>query len=263
MDDRLSVTETGDLRVRYTDSHVSVPSYFRHFHDTYEINLFIRANIDIFVRDNNYKISDGDILFVNEFDIHSYSYSPMSHYIRYVLNFKRESVAPFLEALHVGTVLGDMAAMPIKQVHLNIRQLVEMESLFSLLFDASRQTDASGSPVSSAKTASLLQLIILRIYELLRAQNALKKSGGDFTLPQKILHYIDENFMQEISLDMLEKVFYANKFYISHTFKCETGFSILDICFECGFHNTQNFYRVFKKVAGVTPRQYRSLLDVK
>lgn len=37
-----------------------------------------------------------------------------------------------------------------------------------------------------------------------------------------------------------------------------TDLPILDICFECGFHNLQHFYRTFKKYTSLTPKQFRS-----
>jgi len=29
------------------------------------------------------------------------------------------------------------------------------------------------------------------------------------------------------------------------------------ICFDCGFNNVSNFYRHFKKIAGMTPMDYK------
>ena len=286
MGELLGVTKTGDLRIRYTDSVVPESTHFRHFHDTYELNLFIRADIHVFVQNTDYRVAGGDMLFVNEFDIHSYTYCRMPHYTRYVLNFKREFIAPLLETLHVDTLLDEMGRMPVKMIHLNVKQLIEMESLCGRILEASHQADISGSPLARAKTMALLQVIILRFYELMRERNRLEKKQEAPTLSQKVLRYIDGNFAQEIRLDTLEKIFFANKFYISHVFKCDTGFSVIeylqyrriaeaqkrikstdhsliDICLECGFNNVQNFYRVFKKVAGITPRQYLESLSQK
>ena len=38
----------------------------------------------------------------------------------------------------------------------------------------------------------------------------------------------------------------------------ETTDSISEICYSCGFNNTSNFIRVFKKKRGETPSEYRS-----
>ena len=38
----------------------------------------------------------------------------------------------------------------------------------------------------------------------------------------------------------------------------ETNESISEICFECGFNNISNFNRIFKKIQGCTPSEYRN-----
>lgn len=37
----------------------------------------------------------------------------------------------------------------------------------------------------------------------------------------------------------------------------DTGESISEICYRCGFNNLSNFNRVFKKRRGTTPSEYR------
>jgi len=39
----------------------------------------------------------------------------------------------------------------------------------------------------------------------------------------------------------------------------ETNRKILDICYQCGFNNLTYFNRMFKKVNGITPKQFREL----
>ena len=39
----------------------------------------------------------------------------------------------------------------------------------------------------------------------------------------------------------------------------ETNRKILDICYQCGFNNLTYFNRLFKKVNGITPKQFREL----
>ena len=58
-----------------------------------------------------------------------------------------------------------------------------------------------------------------------------------------------------------KKTFYdfLTEIRISHSCRLlnEHEMTIQNICEECGFHNTSNFYRHFKKVVGVTPLQYK------
>lgn len=99
-------------------------------------------------------------------------------------------------------------------------------------------------------------------------------------LTQKIIHYISQNFTQDITLDSLAKEFNVSKYYISHTFtntikisfpnylaliRAEyaakmirsTNEPITHICNEAGFSSQSTFNRAFKRIYRMTPREYK------
>ena len=96
----------------------------------------------------------------------------------------------------------------------------------------------------------------------------------------KIKNYIDSHYSQNITLDFLSNLTYMNKFHLVHTFTKQIGlspinyainkriqeaknllattsYSIRDIASIVGFCNSSYFSQMFKKVAGVTPKNYR------
>ncbi|MBB3150584.1 two-component system response regulator YesN [Paenibacillus endophyticus] len=95
-----------------------------------------------------------------------------------------------------------------------------------------------------------------------------------------ILHYVALNFRRDISLQDLSEQFFMNPSYISQLFKKEVGEtltahmaklriayacelldseagSIQDIAEKIGYHDYFYFTRIFKKMTGKTPTQYR------
>ncbi len=89
-----------------------------------------------------------------------------------------------------------------------------------------------------------------------------------------------KNFNQEITLDKLSELFYLNPSYCSTLFKKHTGtnyslylnklridkasqllldegLSISLIARTVGFSNEEYFFRVFKKITGQTPSEFR------
>ncbi|MBE7044380.1 MAG: response regulator [Ruminococcaceae bacterium] len=99
---------------------------------------------------------------------------------------------------------------------------------------------------------------------------------------QQIKEYIDRNYMQDISVSGLAKLFNINFSYFSTIFRQEIGKTLTqylrDVRIEkacellknedintehiaeaVGFHDTLYFYRVFKKSKQMTPTEYRNL----
>lgn len=94
------------------------------------------------------------------------------------------------------------------------------------------------------------------------------------------LDYLRQNYHKHLSLDDLAAQVFLSKDYFARLFRETTGMPISallqqirieeackqlvttdtkidDIAEVCGFNDIQYFYRIFKKVTGMTPRQYR------
>ncbi len=97
-----------------------------------------------------------------------------------------------------------------------------------------------------------------------------------------IKQYIDSNYLSNISLDRLSSQFYINKFYLTRAFKERYGTtinnyilekritrskellrfsdeSIEDVASACGIKDPNYFSRVFKKIEGITPKEYKKM----
>ena len=95
--------------------------------------------------------------------------------------------------------------------------------------------------------------------------------------------YLNDNFKEKISLDIISKDVGISKYYLHRLFREINGNtpleylknirlekaknklqyskdSIFEIAFKCGFDNTAYFSNVFKKYVGLTPTQFRKAL---
>lgn len=98
----------------------------------------------------------------------------------------------------------------------------------------------------------------------------------------KVRTYIDENFSKKITLDDLSSMFYIDKFYLCEQFKERYGITVNDyinsvriteakkllrftdktteeIATLIGVNGAAYFSRMFKKIEGVSPKEYRKM----
>lgn len=128
-------------------------------------------------------------------------------------------------------------------------------------------------------TKLLHMLTGIREYQRNAAVNEDKKFADKFRM---ILKYIDKNYMYDISLDSLASLAGYSKYHFSRTFKkessstfielvnrrrikaasvmlLEANLSITDIAMQSGFSSLTTFNRVFKKIKGCTPSEFKKM----
>jgi two-component system response regulator YesN len=104
-------------------------------------------------------------------------------------------------------------------------------------------------------------------------------------LIDKAREYIGAEYMNDISLDDVSRQINISSYYFSKLFKEETGvnfieyltdlrmekskellaspdMSVKDICVSVGYQDPNYFSRIFKKINGVTPTEYREQITV-
>lgn len=116
----------------------------------------------------------------------------------------------------------------------------------------------------------------VNICRMLRDQNVY---AGDDVI-EKLKIYVDRNYQKELSLEFLSSLFYMNRSYLSHLFRQKTDCKFVDyvnqirvekakdlllqsdrkmyqIARAVGYDNIKYFFRIFKKVTGMTPSQFQ------
>ncbi len=130
---------------------------------------------------------------------------------------------------------------------------------------------------------SQLLIFIIRLSE--NAPRTLEPKRKEHPLIDKVFKHIDSNFKSQLTLSDISRHVCYSPFYVSHMIKDYTGFSfqenlisrrvieakrllesspdmkIISICEASGFNDISVFNRDFKKLAGMTPSQYRRLCE--
>lgn len=278
--DNVNIAAFKDFFISYRENNIVESLSLEHYHDGYEIDFFIKANIQIFVKDAKYDIIDNDALFISEYDVHKIVYVPDSFYSRYVINFRKQFITDLLNVLDLKNLLERLDSKQHKKPDMSLSQKNELEILFNKLFRLYVKYERRRSTDTEALIKSYLVILLIHFNEMLGNNIISPKLGKKDTQVKAIIQFIDENFMENINLDLLEDNFYLSKYYISRIFKEITGFSVVEyiqhrriieaqkmlrfskrdvtnVAYDCGFNNIQHFYRVFKKITKTTPYLYR------
>lgn len=154
------------------------------------------------------------------------------------------------------------------------------QQAYSVLLDKLYETASSDNYVRDMHINEQLSTLLRLLMEESWQPESTPRRGSKKQNVQQIKEYLDENFSQKITLDELAEHFYLNKFYLTRVFKEQFGVSvngyltqirithakrqlrftdasIEKIGQECGLCDANYFSRVFKKVEGTTPGEYR------
>lgn len=124
--------------------------------------------------------------------------------------------------------------------------------------------------------------LVSQTTEILRIQD--DQAAFDQLHPtlQDLLKRVEENYRSDISLSSLAENLHMNVMYLGQLFKKEIGVSfskylnryrvekskpflvkttmpISDVAIEVGYQNQTYYYRIFKELVGVSPKEYRQL----
>ncbi|MGG4145314.1 response regulator [Paenibacillus algorifonticola] len=136
--------------------------------------------------------------------------------------------------------------------------------------------------LGEATSLSALQTVISEQLGLLATAHAEAKRNHKEQLIYKCIAYIDEHYMEDLSLESVAAVFHFNASYFSQYFKSklninfsqyvtqvrltkarqlleESNDKIYQVAGSLGYHDVKYFNRVFKKEFGLTPEEYRSI----
>ena len=158
--------------------------------------------------------------------------------------------------------------------HFHTAHLAELTAAIQSVIRFHEEPTDDTDLLTAQQIVNILTLICIEANE---------KGNTDSVLSDKlksILHYLDEHYVEDISLDLLAERFFISKYYLSREFKKEYGTTIIqyiltkkittakellrysnssieEIARLCGIDDASYFNKVFKKMEGCTASEYR------
>ncbi len=244
-----------------------------HYHDYYELLVYVQGDIHYISETETYKPHRGDVILVPPGNLHMAMLDgDETRYVRHVFYFYPDA----LDAIGCG-VLTDFARRETENA-ITVFSPRERGELLSLL----DQLDVALDKGKEAEKALALSLLLRVFYEIDCAH--MQQRDSETFLPEnvrQIQRYIDENFTEIASVGEVAAHFYYSREYVSRLFKqyfnttvadylrtrriaysrtlIARGMPLSEVCFSAGFGNLSTFIRSFHAVTGMTPSAYRAL----
>lgn len=246
-----------------------------HNHDFYEIFFFISGKVSYIIEGKTYFIQSGDILLINNKDLHKPVIDYEGTYERIVIWVNPD----YLKKNSLDNSDLTMCFENTKKYNL-IRPNIEMRAkLQSILNHLESSCNSAGFGNDILKKLYLMELIVYLNKAMLETQK--DKLEIDIEYNKKVnsvIEYINEHLTSDLSLDYLSSIFFLCKYHLSREFKKYTGYTlynyillkrlirskellgkgltVTDTCNQCGFGDYSNFIRTFKKHIGTSPKKY-------
>lgn len=268
-----SYEKTGYLNTDFKIFHLSdqnlSPVPF-HYHDFQKIILFLRGNVLYSIEGKTYPLHPYDIILVQAGEVHRPVFLDSSVYERIIIYVSTDFIHSYKEK---GTDLNCCFDKAQKE-HSSVLRLAMLPS--GKLFQVCSELEHSYNDYEYANELYRQILFLEFLIQLNRAAingtvSYLNTYDADSRIT-KVLSYIQKHLTEELHAEALASSVYMSKYHFMHIFKEETGYSlgkyiankrllyakelietgssVTDACFQCGFQSYSAFSRAYKAQFG-------------
>ncbi|SKC89334.1 AraC family transcriptional regulator [Maledivibacter halophilus] len=246
-----------------------------HYHNGYELIFITEGSSKFVINGSSYNFDKNSLVFINSLEKHK-MFPIKTPYSRYMI---------IIDSDYLDNTIREPALLSIfkirpKNFKHGFKIKDEHVELVKSLFDQLHCIYLEKKVFWHIKFISVLSIFTILIYREYTDYFPIVNIGKNEQRVLKVQQYIDENFKSNITLDSIASKFFINKYYLSHSFKNITGFTvkqyillkriadaknqlyytdnnITNIALDCGFNSQSNFIRLFKKKEALTPLQFR------
>lgn len=251
--------------------------YNYHYHDFHKILILLSGDVTYCIEGRTYDLRPNDIVLVNSGEVHKPIIRSDAPYERIIIYVSPDYLSEYRDAKN------DLS-LCLRQAMAEQSHVLRLHSSMNgKLGSTIRELDRSLYDEDYANELYHRILFLEFMIQLNRAalHNHVEFIGDSASNDKilSVLDYLNEHLTEDISIDELSSRFFLSRYYLMHTFKEQTGYTIgsylstkrlflardliakgtpiTDVCYACGFHNYSTFSRAYKKSFGESPREYR------
>lgn len=248
-----------------------------HSHNYYEIYMYIRGGVQIMLNNHIFPVRKGDVVIIPPFHLHSLipmeydaPYERMYLYITDTcLNSFQFNEFSLLKPLLDATKQG--------RYHFHIEDPKDFETINNAIDYIKHSKGQEYYGREMLNRSYIMQMftvinsyIVKEVHEKLDVETS--------SLMSRVVAYLNDNFMEDFTIDVLCDLFFTNRQTMTRLFKEYTTLTIHNyitlmritqakqlihegtppskLHLLCGFNDYTTFYRAFKRIEGMTPQQY-------
>lgn len=273
-----------DFRVHYhkvESSNASLIMSKNHYHKTYEIYYLLSGEKYYFIKDKTFLVKPGDIVLVNSLDLHRTSAVKNHSSERLLVRIDESFIANIISS-YKDIDLFSCFKKDIRVLRLSNNLSNNFQSyLYKMLalYDKYKKQCSSYNEFYMRIMAIDLLIMVNDLldanqYQLIDHPSVMHKKISE------IVTFMNSNYKNNISLDLISNKFYISKYYFVRLFKeiigmtfveylnvirlkeaenllFKTDLSISMISDRVGFCDSSYFCKVFKKYYKYSPSEYR------
>lgn len=244
--------------------------FYLHNHNEYEIYMFLEGDAKYVVEDRNYDLVHGDIIIIRKHEMHRVFHNSDKKYRRIIImispDFFTEHKCPEYEAVfldkgpNVGNKIG--------------ADTVRSSGLYDTIMRLKKYSDGFSRPNTAISDSIMIEML-----HIINGITNFETDKASHSTIKNVINYINQNFTEEITLDILCKQFFVSKYHLCRIFKDATGLtvqnyikqkritlaleltkngaSLTEAALEAGFKNYSSFYRACLDRYNISPKNWR------
>lgn len=270
------------IRFHHSRSIGKPEEFFLHINNFCEMYVFIEGNAKYLIEDKYYNLEYGDVIILQPNEIHRAVLMEECTYERYFILIPTNAFSYLKDSIN--SPIDCFVNRPFGKnniIHLSEDSREQFMDILKKMDTHLENGQSSNTDYVCYGYLMILLDILNNNYSQAEVEKIETENGNHSDLLSAMLNYIHYNIADITSAKDIANHFYLSLPYISTFFSnhmkiplskyiqmkkiakakllLSSGTSVTDACFESGFNNCSYFIKVFKKIVGITPLEYKNL----